>query len=119
VIGAVVAVLCVALAMAAEHYAAAWHTGGRMWPRVVSYVLGVLGVLGPVSVWLVWAWMCSEQVDALAVLIVMWGAVATAGATVGVLYVLDGWLAARREAREAREREQALLTRVGDDANEG
>lgn len=100
---------CTALVMAAEHYAAAWYTGGRMWPRVVSYVLGVLGVLGPVSGWLVWQWLAGGQVQAWAALLVLWLSAVVSGATVAGMYLLDAWLQARREAHEAHEREQVAL----------
>jgi len=104
-----------AASLVALHYAAAWHTGGRMWPRVVSYTLGVLAILVPVSLWLIVANGCVAPMTVVAML---WATVAVDGLTVGGLYLLDAWLAERRERMDTMEREAALLSEVLHDTHD-
>lgn len=109
-----IVLLCTVLITMVEHYAAAWYTGGRMWPRMVSYVLGAFSILVPVSGWLIWQWLATAEghVRAIAALIVIWLATIIAGVAVLSMYLVDDWLQARREAREGRQRERIALDMV-------
>jgi hypothetical protein len=92
----------------AEHYFR-WREilMGRDLPRVVAYVLGVAGMMVPFTFWLI-------QEGYIEAAWVLWFVIVSAGAAVGLAYLLDWVVKLVWERLEAGQREKAALTGLKD-----